>query len=133
MKNKKSAGLDDITPYLLKICIPYMIKPLLELVNASIREGIFPSTLKKSVVIPIYKNGTKEDATNFRPITFVSAVSKVLEKVIGNQLIDFLDKHNIFNKSQFGFRKNKFTNDAIATIIENIIENLNNKTNAIVY
>jgi hypothetical protein len=77
MKNKKSAGLDHNSPYLPKRCIPYMIKPLLELVN---------------------------------------------------QLIDFLDKHNIFNKSQFGFRKNKSTNDAIATIIENIIENLNDKT-----
>jgi hypothetical protein len=128
MKNKKSAGLDDISPYLLKKCTPHMIKPLLELVNASIREGNFPSTLKKSVVKPIYKNGTKEDANNYRPITLVPALSNVLEKVLANQLIAFLDKHNILNKSQFGFRKNKSTNDAIATISENIIENVNDKT-----
>jgi hypothetical protein len=48
----------------------------------------------------------------------------VLEKVTANQLTAFLDKHNILNKSQFGFRKNKSTNDAIATIIENIIDNV---------
>jgi hypothetical protein len=48
-------------------------------------------------------------------------------KLIFNQLIAFLDKHNILNKSQFGFRKNKSTNDAIATIIENIIDSLNGK------
>jgi hypothetical protein len=59
MKNKKSAGLDDISPYLLKKCVPHIIEPLIELVNASIREGIFPSKLKKSVVKPIYKNGKK--------------------------------------------------------------------------
>jgi hypothetical protein len=59
MKNKKSAGLDDISPYLLKKCIPHIIKPLLELVNVSIREGIFPSKLKKSVVKPIYKKREK--------------------------------------------------------------------------
>jgi hypothetical protein len=100
----------------------------LELVSASIREGIFPSTLKKSVVKPVYKNGTKEDAYNCRPIILVPTLSKVLEKVIANQLIAFLDKHNILNKSRFGFRKNKSTNDAIATTIENIIENLNDKT-----
>jgi hypothetical protein len=61
-------------------------------------------------------------------ITLVPAFSKILETVIANQLIAFLDKHNMLNKSQFGFRKNKSTNDAIATIIENIIDNLNNKT-----
>jgi hypothetical protein len=80
------------------------------------------------VVIPIYKKGTKEDANNYRPITLVPALSKILEKVIANQLTAFLDKHKMLNKSQFGFRKNKSTNDAIATIIENIIDNLNNKT-----
>jgi hypothetical protein len=53
---------------------------------------------------------------------------KVLEKVIANQLIAFLEKHNILIKSQFGFRKNESTNDATATIIENIIESLNDKT-----
>jgi hypothetical protein len=78
MKNKKSAGLDGISPYLLKKCVPHIIKPLLELVNASIREGIFPSKLKKAVVKPIYKNGKKEEAINYRPFTLVPALSKVL-------------------------------------------------------
>jgi ribosomal protein S16 len=49
MKNKKSAGLDDISPYLPKKRIPYIIKLLAELVNASIREGIFPSEIKKKI------------------------------------------------------------------------------------
>jgi hypothetical protein len=128
MKNKKSAGLDDISPYLLKKCVPHIIKPLLELVNASIREGIFPSKLKKSVVKPIYKNGEKEEAINYWPITLVPTLSKVLGKVIANQLLSFLEKHDIFNKSQFGFKKNESMNDAIAIIIENIIESLNGKT-----
>jgi hypothetical protein len=52
MTNRKLARLDDISPYLLKICVPYIITPLVELVNASIREGIFPTKLKKSVVKP---------------------------------------------------------------------------------
>jgi hypothetical protein len=73
------------------------MKPLLELVNASIREGIFPSKLKNSVVKAIYKNVKKEEAINYRPITLVPAISKVLEKVIANHLMAFLEKHNIFN------------------------------------
>jgi hypothetical protein len=118
MKNKKSAGLDDISPYLLKKSVPHIIKPLLELVNASIREGIFSSKLKKSVVKPIYKYGEIEEAINYWLITLVPALSKVLEKVMANQLLAFLEKRYVFNKSQFGFRK-KSTKDAIATIIEN--------------
>jgi hypothetical protein len=62
LKNTKSARLDDISTYLLKKCIPHIIKPLLELVNVSIREVIFPSKLKQSVVKPIYKKGKKEEA-----------------------------------------------------------------------
>jgi hypothetical protein len=69
----------------------------------------------------------KENPNNYGPITLLPALSKILEKVIENQLISLLDKHNIFNKSQFGFGKNKSTKDATATIIKNIIENLNNK------
>jgi hypothetical protein len=114
-----------------KKCIPHIIKPLLELVSASIREGIFPSKFKNSVVKPIYKNGGGgKEAINYRSITLVPTLSKILEKVIANQLIAFLEKHNIqvFNKSQFGFRKNKSTNYSIATIIESIIESLNDKT-----
>jgi hypothetical protein len=57
------------------------------------------------VVKPIYKKGTKKEAINYRPITVVPALSKVLEKVIANQLIAFLEKHNILNKSQYGFGK----------------------------
>jgi hypothetical protein len=60
MMNKNSAGLDDVSTYLLKEFIPHIIKLLLELVNASIREGIFPSKLKKSDVKLMYKNGAKE-------------------------------------------------------------------------
>jgi hypothetical protein len=79
-----------------------LIKPLLELINESIRNGIFPPVLKKSVVEPIYKYGAKEDATNYSPITLVSALSMVFGKLIVSQLIAFLDKHNIVSKSQFG-------------------------------
>jgi hypothetical protein len=63
--------------------------------SKSIREGIFPSKLKKPVVKPIYKNGEEEEAINYWPITLVPALSKVLEKVIANQLIAFLEKRDI--------------------------------------
>jgi hypothetical protein len=60
--------------------VPYKIKPLLELVSASIREDIIPAMLKKSVVKPIYKKGTKEGADNYSPVILVLALSKIMEK-----------------------------------------------------
>jgi hypothetical protein len=59
------------------------------LVTVSIRESIFPFILKKSVVKPIYKRGTKEDANNYSPITLVPGFSKILEKVIATWLSSF--------------------------------------------
>jgi hypothetical protein len=98
MKNKKSTGVDSISSYVLKKCAPYMIRPLLEIINTTIKNGIFPSCLKKSVVKPIFKKGTTYDVDNYHPITSVPAMS-----IVAKQLVSFLDKHNIINYCQFGF------------------------------
>jgi hypothetical protein len=57
LKNKKSAGLDEISSYLLRKCAPYMLKSLLELINVSIRKSVFPSTLKNRLLNQYIKNG----------------------------------------------------------------------------
>jgi retron-type reverse transcriptase len=67
------------------------------------------------------------DVNNYRPITLVPALSKILEKIISKRMLAFLEKHKILNPSQFGFRRNKSTQDAIALIVDNITESLNNK------
>jgi hypothetical protein len=61
----------------------------------------------------------KEVANNYHPITFVPALSKILEKVIANQLVSIFEKHSILNKSQFGLKKNKSTKHAVGTVIDN--------------
>jgi potassium voltage-gated channel Eag-related subfamily H protein 8 len=127
MNNKKSTGLDGISASLLKRRAYYMIEPLLEIINASIKTGIFPSCLKKSVIKPNLKKGSTLDVNNYRPITLVPALSKILEKIISKWLLAFLEKHKILNPSQFGFRRNKYTKEAITFIVDNITESLNNK------
>jgi hypothetical protein len=82
--------------------------------------------MTKSVVLKIYKRGTKEDANNYCPITLVQTFQRFWK--CNSKLASlFLDKHNILKGSQFGYRKNKYKKAAIATIMENIIENLKNK------
>jgi hypothetical protein len=72
--------------------------------NTSIKNGTFISCFKKCVTKPIPKNITMDEEDNYHPVTIVSDLSKVLEKVISNPLVSFLDKHNILINSQFGFR-----------------------------
>jgi retron-type reverse transcriptase len=94
------------------------------LVATAIRIGTFPECLKTYVVIPIPKKWVTMDANNYRPITLVPAMSKVLEKITAMQLVSFINKHNIFTNSHFGFGKHKSTKDAIASIINDVIKYL---------
>jgi hypothetical protein len=80
------------------------------------------------VVKPIFKKGATDDVENYRPITLVLAMAILVEKIVAKQLVSFLDKHNIINHSQFGFRKNKSTNDVVALMVDKIIEYLDNKS-----
>jgi hypothetical protein len=79
------------------------------------------------MVIPIPKKGVTMEANNYCPITLVPARSKVLEKIIAMQLVSFINNHNIFSDYQFGFRKHKYTNDVIISIIDYVIEYLDKK------
>jgi hypothetical protein len=68
MKNKKSTGVDGISSYVLKKCAPYMIRPLLKIINTTIKNGIFSSCLKKSAVKPIFKKGTTDNVETIAPL-----------------------------------------------------------------
>jgi hypothetical protein len=75
LRSEKSAGLADVSLYLLKKCVSYVLVPLLELVNASIREGIFLSTLKKQKTNQCIKKRMKDNGYNYHPIILVPALS----------------------------------------------------------
>lgn len=66
-------------------------------------EGIFPSELKLAKIVPLFNTGDPQDPNNYRPISILTALSKVFEKLFLNRLISFLDKNKILSNSQFGF------------------------------
>ena len=68
--------------------------------------GIFPSKLKLAKVIPIYKKDDQHILDNFRPISLLSTMSKVFEKVVFHQVYDYFSSNNLFYENQYGFRKN---------------------------
>ena len=104
LKNS-SAGVDCIKPKALKLIAVSVCEPLTHLFNLSFHHGIVPNQLKVARVVPIFKKGNPQSIENYRPISILSSLSKVLERLIYNRVFDFLNNHNIITGSQYGFRK----------------------------
>jgi flagellin-specific chaperone FliS len=100
--------------------------PFTYLYNISFETGIVPDVLKISRITPIYKNGTCTDPFNYRPISILSPFSKILEKLMYEQLISFIEKYKILYEYQFGFRKGYSTEQAILEITDNLRNYLDN-------
>lgn len=131
LKNTSSVGLDSIPSAILKENIELLSKPLTLIFNSSFETGIFPTTLKTSKVIPLHKNGNKKSIENYRPISLLSTISKILEKLMKSRLVNFLETQNIFSTSQYGFRKGKSTTKAAFKMIEEILQSLDDKENTV--
>ena len=126
LPNKKSHGYDKINNCLLKELHPVIIAPLTIAFNKSLAEGIFPDSMKDADTVPLFKSKCKLDCNNYRPISLLITLSKLLEKTIYNRTIAFLDKHDILFSSQYGFRKKHSCSDAIMELIREILKNNEN-------
>ena len=83
-----------------------ILAPILSILfNYTFELGLFPQIFKVAKVIPIYKSGNKDLVNNYRPISLLSSLSKVLEKLIKTRFVNFFEKHDIFYDYQYGFRK----------------------------
>src|SRR5436190_5331154 len=87
--------------YLVKETIQCYLTPLTALVNQCINQRVFPDILKISKIHPIFKKGDPHLASNYRPIAIVPIFSKVIEKVIGQQLVHYMEQNELFCKGQF--------------------------------
>jgi hypothetical protein len=117
MKSKSSSGHDGISNKILKK-IKLEISPKLEyLFKKSLQTGIFPDSLKIARVMPLYKKGSMTDITNYRPISLLPCISKILEKLVNSDLREYFETNNYFTNTQFGFRKGTSTVNAM---MENI-------------
>ena len=106
LKESKSTGPDKINARLVKDSAEVICPTLTKSFNSSLQQGIFPEDLKNATISPIYKNGDKSDCSNYRPISVLSNVAKILEKIVYNQLISYIKENNILTNSQFGFLLN---------------------------
>ena len=86
--------------------------------------GIFPSKLKLAKVIPIYKKDDRHILDNYQPISLLSTMSKVFEKVFFHQVYDYFSSNNLFYENQYGFRKKHSTELAAIELVDRILGHL---------
>jgi len=117
----------DIPYYFLKIASAELAKPITCIINQSIETGIVPDLFKISCITPIFKGGDFNDSENYRPIAILPSLNKILERVVYDQLLKFLDKHNTIYNYQFGFRKKHSTEQAILELTDTIKNSIDNR------
>ena len=112
MKNQKpklSCGLDSINNKIVKICSEELAKPMSIIINKSIKTGYVPTAFKVARIIPLYKKNAPDQCGNYRPVSLLSALSKILEKVVCHQMMLFMKDNRLICDKQFGFREKNQT------------------------
>ena len=104
MSKTKVTGLDNISAKLIRECAYIISGPLCDLFNKSLMSGIFADDWKCARVTPLFKQGESSDLNNYRPISVISVVAKVFERIVYDQLYNFLNSEEIISKQQSGFR-----------------------------
>ena len=105
LKNGKANGPDDISNLLLKFCAPTLAEPITHIINKSLSAGVFPLIWKTANVVPIFKQGNRENVENYRPISLLSNISKISERVVFNELYSFCETNNLLTSKNSGFKK----------------------------
>ena len=118
LDSSKASGPDCIPVVVLKNCDPELSYILAKLFNKCLKESCFPDCWKVSSVVPVFKNvGERSTAKNYRPVSLLSVVSKVFEKLVNNTIVDHLEK---FSDFQYGFRSSRSTADLLTVVSDRI-------------
>lgn len=127
LKNTAACGHDDIPTKVIKENVDSLTKCLQTIVNSSTKNGIFPSQLKTVKVVPVLKSGNYEEFSNYRPICITPVTGKIIEKIVNDQLLNYLESNGIIIKRQYGFRLRSNTDTAIFDYISFIQGKLDDK------
>ena len=124
---RKASGPNSIPTDILRLLAEDISKPLTYLFNLSFTSGTYPSMLKIANAIPIFKKDSKLIVSNYRPISLLSNINKILEKLMFKRVYEFLENNKCIYKLQFGFRTKHSTNHTLVNITETIREALDSK------
>ena len=122
LKSKSSEDFGSISTKLLQETTPELTIPLEIVINQSFVTGIVPDNLKIAKIIPVFKSGNNNILNNYRPISIPPTLSKIIEKMVCNRLIMFLEKYNTLYKHQYGFRSEHSTILPILHLLKDIAD-----------
>ena len=116
----KASGSDGISGHMLLICDDSISIPLRIIYNNILSTSLYPNTWKIANVTPVFKKGDKQLIKNYRPISLLPICGKILEKIIFNQLYNYLNTNNLITKNQSGFRPGDSTTNQLLYLIDEI-------------
>ena len=126
LDSSKASGLDCIPVVVLKNCEPERSYILAKLFNMFLKKSCFPDYWKVSSVILVFKNlGERSTAKNYHPVSLLSVVSKVFQKLVTNRIDDHLENCGLFSDFQYGFRSYRSTADILTVVSDRIARAFN--------
>ncbi len=122
LKPTTSAGIDGLSSRILKAAGPSLFKPLKHVLNLSLRSSVFPENWKTGCVTPLFKEGDASNPSNYRPISLLPTLGKLLERVAHTQLYQHFTDHQVLSNCQSGFRKGHSTTTCLFDFLDNIYQ-----------
>ena len=130
--SKKHCDLDPIPTRTLVGLLPQLLPVISDIVNGSLQDGRFPDMLKQSLIRPSFKKkDSPEDMKNYRPVSNLSFISKIIEKCAAIQLTEHLEENNLFPGVQSAYRKNHSTETALVKVVNDLLLITDQKSKAI--
>ena len=120
LDTNSAMGPDGIHPAVLKNCAPSLAYPLSIIFNRSLEEGKVPQAWKRSIIVPIFKKGHRFEPLNYRPVSLTPVCCKVMEHIISDHLLSYLDDNSLLTDHQYGFRHGRSTMEQLLLVYDDI-------------
>ena len=123
----KANGPDNIGHLILKQNADALVEAISYIINKSLNDGVFPEEWKKANVTPIFKKGNRQDYRNYRPISLLSNTSKILERIVYNNLYAHCAENALLSKNNSGFKKNDGAINRLLYLVDRIFQGLDDE------
>ena len=123
----KATGVDAINVDVLKLCMPYCVFALTHIINSSFETQTFPNKWKRALITPVKKCSVPEGVSDYRPVSILTTLSKVIEKIAVKQLTNYLTSNHLFDPLQSGFKKHHSTSSALIKVTGDMVSAMEQK------
>ena len=123
----KPCHVNNIPVFIFKLLSSHIAPIICDIFNCAITEGVFPAVLKLARILPLHKGKSHKITDNFRPISLLSLMAKIIEKLMKTRAVKFIEDNRVLYNKQFGFISGCSTSDAILHYVDDCVTALDNK------